>query len=46
MKIQTSDGTVTEHENASMFAASHVKKELKRMVKMDNPPKEKTLIWY
>lgn len=46
MKIQTSDETVTEHENASMFAASHVKKELKRMVKMDNPPKEKTLIWY
>ena len=44
--IQNPDGTVIEHKNASMFAAPHVKRELKRMTKMDNPPKEKTLIWY
>lgn len=44
MKIE--DGKVTEHENASSFAAPHVRNELKRLVKMDNPPVEKTVLWY
>ena len=42
MKIE--DGKVTEHENASSFAAPHVRNELKRLVKMDNPPVEKNSI--
>ena len=46
MKIRIPDGKIVEHENASMFAAPHVRRELKRIVKMDNPPKEKTVIWY
>ena len=37
---------IVEHENTSMFAAPHVRRELKRIAKMDNPPKEKTVIWY
>lgn len=44
MKVE--DGKVTEHENASSFAAPHVRNELKRLVKMDNPPVEKTVLWY
>ena len=44
MKIE--DGKVTEHENASSFAGPHVRNELKRFVKMDNPPVEKTVLWY
>lgn len=46
MKIRIPDGEIVEHENASMFAAPHVRRELKRIAKMDNPPKEKTVIWY
>ena len=44
MKVE--DGKVTQHENASSFAAPHVRNELKRLVKMDNPPVEKTVLWY
>ena len=44
MKIE--GGNVTEHEIASSFAAPHVRNELKRLVKMDNPPAEKTVLWY
>lgn len=44
MKVE--GGKVTEHENASSFAAPHVRNELKRLVKMDNPPVEKTVLWY
>lgn len=46
IKIRISDGEVMEHENANMFAAPHVKRELKRIAKMENPPEEKTVIWY
>ena len=46
IKIRIPDGEIVEHENASMFAAPHVRRELKRIAKMDNPPKEKTVIWY
>ena len=46
MKMRISDQKVIEHEKASAFAASHVRNELKRLAEMDNPPKEKTVIWY
>ena len=46
IKIRISDGEVMEHENTNMFAAPHVKRELKRIAKMENPPEEKTVIWY
>lgn len=46
MKIRIPDGEIVEHENASMFAAPHVRRELKRIAKIDNTPKEKTVIWY
>ena len=35
-----------EHNNASSFAASHVKRELQRLAKTSNLPKEKTVLWY
>ena len=41
MRIE--DGKVIEHENASSFAAPHVRNELKRLARMDNPPVEKTV---
>ena len=44
MRIE--DGKVTEHENASSFAAPHVRNELRRLAKMENPPTEKTVVWY
>lgn len=46
MKIHLADGKVVEHENTSSFAATHVRSELRRIAKMDNPPKEKTVLWY
>ena len=42
MRIE--DGKVIEHENASSFAAPHVRNELKRLARMDNPPVEKTVL--
>lgn len=44
MRIEA--GKVIEHENASSFAAPHVRNELKRLARMDNPPVEKTVLWY
>ena len=44
MRIE--DGKVIEHEIASSFAAPHVRNELKRLARMDNPPVEKTVLWY
>lgn len=44
MRIE--DGKVIEHENASSFAAPHVRNELKRLARMDNQPVEKTVLWY
>lgn len=46
MKIRISTGEIIEHENTSMFAAPHVKHELKRLAQMGNLPKEKTVLWY
>lgn len=37
---------IVAHHNVSSFAATHVRLELKRLAKMEEPPKEKTLLWY
>lgn len=37
---------VVEHNNTSSFAAPHVKRELQRLAKLSNIPKEKTVLWY
>jgi len=37
---------IVEHHNVSSFAAAHVKRELKRLAKIEDPPKEKTILWY
>lgn len=42
MRIE--DGKVIEHENASSFAAPHVRNELKRLARMDNPTSRKDSI--
>ena len=39
MRIE--DGKVTEHENASSFAAPHVRNELKRLAKMETHQQRK-----
>ena len=46
MKLRLADGEVLEHDMASIFAAPHVRYEMKRLAKLDNPPKEKTVLWY
>ena len=46
MEIRIPDGEIVEHQNVSSFAAAHVKRELKRLAKMKEPPKEKTILWY
>lgn len=46
MRIRLSDNEVIEHEMASMFSAPHVRSELIRLGKLDNPPLEKTVLWY
>ena len=46
MKMQIVNGEVVEHENASSFAAPHVRYELERLAKLENPPVEKTVLWY
>lgn len=44
MKIHL--GEIIEHENSSACAAVHVRNELRRLAKMENPPKEKIVLWY
>ena len=46
MRVRISDNEVLEHKNVSSFAAVHVKRELSRLSKLENPPSEKTVIWY
>lgn len=46
MKLQLEDGEVIEHETAGSTAAVHVRYELRRLAKMEDPPKEKTVLWY
>lgn len=45
MRVRISDEEVLEHENAG-YGSSHVRSELRRLAKMDNPPREKTVLWY
>ena len=46
MEIKMSDATVIKHDNASSFAASHVRRELKRLSQRDVIPTENTVLWY
>lgn len=46
MKIQLSDGKIMEHKNVCSISAPHVLYELRRLAKIDDPPVEKTIIWY
>lgn len=46
MMVRLDDEEIIQHEMSSMFAAPHVRSELKRLAKMENPPKEKTVFWY
>ncbi len=47
MRMRLSDGEVIEHfGNIHSMAPAHVRYELARLSKLDNPPKEKTVIWY
>ncbi len=46
MKISVENGNVIEHEMVSMFAAPHVRSELRYLAKIDNPPEERTVMWY
>ena len=46
MKISIEDGTILEHHNVSSFSASHVLRELKRLARLEYPPKEKIVLWY
>ena len=45
MKVRISDGEIVEHENGG-YGSSHVMNELMRLGKMENPPTEKTVVWY
>lgn len=46
MKMRLSDNEILAHEMTSMFSAPHVRSELLKLAKMDNPPTEKTVLWY
>ena len=46
MKICIEDREIVEHDNACSYSAAHVLRELKRLAKLEKPPKEKTLLWY
>lgn len=46
MKIRLADEEIIEHQNVSSFAAAHVRRELIRLAKRENLPKEKILLWY
>lgn len=46
MEIKISDADVVKHDNASSFAAPHVRQELKRLFQRDVLPTEKTVLWY
>ena len=46
MSMSLKNEEIVEHHNVSSFAAAHVRLELKRLAKMEEPPKEKKLLWY
>lgn len=45
MRMRLSDNEVIEHENTG-YGSVHVKYELKRLARIDNPPAEKIVLWY
>lgn len=46
MKMRLSDEEVIDHVRSGCMAPTHVKYELRRLAKLDNPPKEKRVLWY
>ena len=46
MKVSVEDGMILEHHNVSSFSASHVLWELRRLAKLEHPPKEKNVLCY
>lgn len=46
MKMRILDEEVVEHEMGCMISAPHVRYELRRLAKLDNPPTEKIVLWY
>ena len=47
MSIRLSDGEIIEHKDADSFMApANVLLELERLAKVENPPEEKTVLWY
>ncbi len=46
MEISRVDGGIIKHSVASAFVAPHVKRELERLAKLEEPPKEKMVYWY
>ena len=46
LKVNVEDGMILEHHNVSSFSASHVLWELRRLAKLEHPPKEKIVLWY
>ena len=45
MKVRISDGEIMFHVNAG-YGSAHVMNELMRLAEQDNPPAEKTVLWY
>ncbi len=45
IRINVLNGKVMEHENAG-YGSSHAIRELERLAPLDNPPTEKTVLWY
>ena len=46
MKISLLSKEIEEHTQSGFMAPAHVFRELIRLAKADNIPKEKTLLWY
>ncbi|MCD7709162.1 MAG: hypothetical protein LUI02_04740 [Clostridiales bacterium] len=46
MKVDIKTGEVLEHKEAGVMAPSHAKRELRHLATMDDPPEEKTVLWY
>lgn len=47
MRMSLPDRKIMEHEGDEYsMAPSHVKSELARLADLEEPPKEKTVIWY
>lgn len=46
MKISLLDKEVMEHKNVNSLVAVHVRSELRRLAKIENPPEEKIVLWY